>query len=340
MVFDPTKPAAGTDGVAKEMRDNFNALATQHVGSSEPPNKSRGFIWLDSADIDNHKLKQYTGSEWVVLFEHLESTPIASGSDGATGATGVTGAGTTGATGTIGATGDGTTGPTGLGATGVIGATGAVGPIGSTGATGGGGGGGGISYVELVFDCPADTVTILPVDLGVDFNSLITAVFWGEAKGGGAAPAGTYSFALNISNQAELYPHGYNEIATLLKVPALSAAPLFVYDISPVANGATQITFPSGSPAAYSTLVLKDSVGADYEVITITDAVGGGVYNLSAPIARAGGWPAGSTAAKGSVIASSDVYMLRTDGAGKLYIKAVASVNIRWHIILSVILAS
>ena len=144
MVFDPTKPAAGTEGVAAEMRANFNALAIHHRGPEEPPNKSAGFTWLDTSDPDNVKLRQYNGDEWVVLFEHVESTPIAAGggttgATGATGAAGATGAGATGETGPTGGDGAaGATGATGAGATGSTGATGGAGNAGATGATGAG----------------------------------------------------------------------------------------------------------------------------------------------------------------------------------------------------------
>lgn len=85
MVFDPTKPEAGTDGVSEELRDNFNALAAHHVGASAPPAAALGFIWIDTATVSNVKLKAHNGTGWVVIAEHLESTPVPATVAGVTG---------------------------------------------------------------------------------------------------------------------------------------------------------------------------------------------------------------------------------------------------------------
>ena len=149
MVFDPTKPAAATEGVAEELRANFNALAIDHAGVTAPANPGVGYTWYDRADADNHKIKRYNGVGWVTMFEHVESEPVPSGGAGATGAagaegdTGATGSGATGATGNVGGVGatgavgpDGSTGDGATGATGPQGGAGDTGDAGTSGATG------------------------------------------------------------------------------------------------------------------------------------------------------------------------------------------------------------
>jgi hypothetical protein len=80
MAFDKTIPINATDGDADPIRDNFNALATRHIGSSAPTSPDLGWTWLDTTDPTNWKLKEYTqdgasAPAWVISFEHMESAP-------------------------------------------------------------------------------------------------------------------------------------------------------------------------------------------------------------------------------------------------------------------------
>lgn len=80
MAFDKSKPSAGSGVVSAEMRDNFNALAAHHYGTTAPSSPELGWVWIDNADAANVKLKVYSQNgvnpaAWVIYVEHLESTP-------------------------------------------------------------------------------------------------------------------------------------------------------------------------------------------------------------------------------------------------------------------------
>ena len=85
MVFDPTKPAAATDGVSAELRANFQALAIDHAGPTAPSPVSAGYTWLNTADTNNKKVMKHNGAGWVVLFEHIESVAVPASVEGAAG---------------------------------------------------------------------------------------------------------------------------------------------------------------------------------------------------------------------------------------------------------------
>ena len=74
--FDPTIPVSGTEAEAAPIRSNFFQLAIHHAGATAPSTVFQGYIWLDTADAGNHKLKIYDNSAWRTLFEHCESTPV------------------------------------------------------------------------------------------------------------------------------------------------------------------------------------------------------------------------------------------------------------------------
>lgn len=82
MVFDPTHPIHSGLPESDPVRDNFVALAEHHRGGTAPPNPQIGYIWLDTSNAANWKLKQYTqdapaAAQWVTLLEHLEANPAA-----------------------------------------------------------------------------------------------------------------------------------------------------------------------------------------------------------------------------------------------------------------------
>ena len=76
--WDIPQPGKATSAA---VRENFEQLAVHHRGSTAPPDPYLGFIWLDSSDPNNWKLKAYTQlatslPTWVVLAKHLESVPL------------------------------------------------------------------------------------------------------------------------------------------------------------------------------------------------------------------------------------------------------------------------
>lgn len=82
MVFDKTEPVAGSYPNSAPMRDNFNALATHHIGGAPPPSPDLGYVWLDTAIVDNWKVKLYSqdgvsSPAWVTLFENAQANPRA-----------------------------------------------------------------------------------------------------------------------------------------------------------------------------------------------------------------------------------------------------------------------
>lgn len=108
MTFDKTKPEYKSELVSEEMRDNFNALATDHAGVTAPVDPEPGYTWLDTSNGSNVKIKRFNGTVWVVEFEHVESDPVAAGAFGPTGDTGDPGVtGDSGDVGPTGPTGDG-----------------------------------------------------------------------------------------------------------------------------------------------------------------------------------------------------------------------------------------
>lgn len=80
MAFNPRNPREKSPAASAEMRSNFLGLAVHHRGIAAPAEPQVGYVWLDVADDDNWKLRMYTKNKtapaaWVVLFEHVESTP-------------------------------------------------------------------------------------------------------------------------------------------------------------------------------------------------------------------------------------------------------------------------
>ena len=82
MAFDKEIPINGALGNADPIRGNFNSLAIHHRGATAPTSPDVGWIWWDSSDSNNEKLKSYYGGAWAVLFNHMESTPVPASSSG------------------------------------------------------------------------------------------------------------------------------------------------------------------------------------------------------------------------------------------------------------------
>jgi len=69
--FDPNKPAYLDALTSAPMRLNFNALATCHKGSTGPENPEAGWLWLDTSDATNYKLRMYLFGAWVIILNNL-----------------------------------------------------------------------------------------------------------------------------------------------------------------------------------------------------------------------------------------------------------------------------
>lgn len=76
MAFNRDKPEYNTRPLSEEMRDNFRALAEHHRDTAAPNDPQPGYIWWDASNSSNEKLRAYTGTEWLDLFEHMESEPV------------------------------------------------------------------------------------------------------------------------------------------------------------------------------------------------------------------------------------------------------------------------
>jgi len=76
MAFNKEKPAYNTPPYSAEMRSNFLALADHHRGPTAPNDPDPGWIWWDSSNENNEILKSYNGTDWLALFEHMESEPV------------------------------------------------------------------------------------------------------------------------------------------------------------------------------------------------------------------------------------------------------------------------
>lgn len=64
--FDPNKPVHSSNLRSDEVRENFNAVATNHSGPTAPPNPEEGWVWLDTT---HNKYKHYKNGAWHLLAE-------------------------------------------------------------------------------------------------------------------------------------------------------------------------------------------------------------------------------------------------------------------------------
>lgn len=264
MAFDKTKPVYKSKLVSQQMRDNFNALATDHAGPEAPTDPEPGYTWLDTSEGSNVKIKRFNGTSWVVEFEHVESDPVAAGAFGPTGDTG-----DQGLTG-----GDGPTGP-----------------------TGDGGGGGGGTFTRGVATGSHDQLGQYVPDQfdisGFPNNAIITRLLlWPTPIGGGQFPSEqTASFVwailpkpatttTNDGSAIPLFTRTYGITVRKLKVNA--------------AQGTTQVDFTNNVGVLLGeALALYD--GSIVEFHTVYKTEGGivqGYYRdlFLEPIARVGGF--------------------------------------------------
>jgi hypothetical protein len=69
--FRPSKPAFLDPLQSQPMRDNFNALATHNAGATSPPNPDTGWLWLDTSNPANYRLRMYLLGTWIIILNNL-----------------------------------------------------------------------------------------------------------------------------------------------------------------------------------------------------------------------------------------------------------------------------
>lgn len=234
MPFDRDQPASGSNLNSAPVRSNFQALAEHHRAATPPGGPQDGYIWWDSSDAQNEKLKTYGGGAWQVMFEHMESSPTPVRSP--TGSAGPTGA----------------TGATGSGATGVAGGTGATGPIGPTGPTGSGGGGAG-TFTGLS-DTPASYTGQAGKYVAVNTGATGLTFVDGGGGGGGISMTRLYARKRSFNSRTETIT---NFVAVKLTPESLSLfeassigndfyGPAYVLSSSITAESGFTVTDPNG----------------------------------------------------------------------------------------------
>ena len=80
MAFNYNEPATNSELLSLHVRNNFQALSTNHRGPSPPPSPQLGFAWIDNSDPDNWRLKWYVEKagvpQWIIVVSHVESIPV------------------------------------------------------------------------------------------------------------------------------------------------------------------------------------------------------------------------------------------------------------------------
>lgn len=69
--YDANKPAYLAPVISAPIRANFNAVATCHQGATAPANPDTGWLWLDTSDPLNYKLRMYLVGSWTVILNNL-----------------------------------------------------------------------------------------------------------------------------------------------------------------------------------------------------------------------------------------------------------------------------
>lgn len=74
--FDTGVPGTGSGLTSAPVRTNFDALVTNHLGTSAPSGGGlpiKGMTFWDTSNVTNEQFKVYNGTIFLVLFEHLET---------------------------------------------------------------------------------------------------------------------------------------------------------------------------------------------------------------------------------------------------------------------------
>lgn len=69
--FRPTKPAYLDPLQSEPVRTNFQALASNHAGATSPSNPETGWMWLDTSNAANYRLRMYLFGTWVTILNNL-----------------------------------------------------------------------------------------------------------------------------------------------------------------------------------------------------------------------------------------------------------------------------
>jgi hypothetical protein len=71
--FDAAKPAFLDPLTSEPMRVNMTALATNHAGPQAPANPQDGWLWMDTADPLNIKIKAFINSAWLTILNNIQA---------------------------------------------------------------------------------------------------------------------------------------------------------------------------------------------------------------------------------------------------------------------------
>ncbi len=315
MLFDKTKPVYGSPASSDEIRANFLALAAHHRGTAAPSSPEAGWIWWDTSVVENQKLRGYTGLAWVLLFEHMESTPVPAAA-GATSFLGLTD------------TPDSYSGQAGK-----------VVKV-NTGATAlefgdAGGAGLAVEVVDVVYEDVND-LNWHEIALGAGVRYLLAVVGWVEASGGGTpVPETEYSLSPIRAAISAAYPGAYNSnpgdygFAFPLNgvIPrALRLAAAF---------GATELKMTDPTPSTGMLVIVE---GGNYEFVTGLKVESDGAYPnmkilLGSSILKPGGWTAAASVQSVAVSGLGGT-PIRTSSSGSIFFKRFENFVItvgRWH---------
>lgn len=70
--FDSNKPAYQDPLLSEPVRTNLNSIATSHAGVSPPNSPNTGWMWLDTSDPTNYRLKIYLAGTWIIILNNLQ----------------------------------------------------------------------------------------------------------------------------------------------------------------------------------------------------------------------------------------------------------------------------
>jgi len=354
MAFDGYAPTAGDALDAEPIRNNFQALAAHHRAAVAPTAPLNGYIWWDSSDSTNEKLRGYFGSSWVTLFTHMESTPVpANGAASAFTALTDTPAAYTGEAGNnvvVNAAADGLEFAAAPSATftaltdtpaAYTGEGGKIVAV-NAGATAlefvASSGGTGLQTFDIVYD-DANTLSWDPVAVSDASVRLVAFQYWVEALGGGTPPIGAVNPLPPKVLAAGNYPVGFGTVFPDGYITVLSMTHLTYAIRSAVAQGDVDIkvTHP-GFPTAGGVLALVE--GSNYEFVTAYSYEADGLYPnykliLDSQIQTVGGYSASAVLQVVTVKNFTGPWVV-SDASGNIYFKreilSVANPPVRWHL--------
>lgn len=346
MPFNYDAPTEGSQLASEPVRSNFQALALHHRSTEAPPGPRTGYIWWDASNAQNELLKARFGDVWVVLFEHMESTPVpANGAASAFTAltdtpsvyTGQAGKavlvkgdqsglefGQAGAETFVGLS-DTPAAYTGQGGK-VVSVKGDVSGLEFT-TPGGGGGDVSIQTGDYTLDQPLDD-NQYSVNIGTDWRQIIYFGLYCEKPGGGGFPVLTgatyWTASVTLSGYSDFGGGAYNEPPQNVGKTSygFSTNQYYAELLSTAPQGATSVQIdgsihPLSVSQAY--LVLHD--GTNYEFVYVDTQTGTNprTFNFLGSIQRPGGWPAGTRVTRILYLSVANNLVLKPSDSGLLY---------------------